>query len=97
MPLKQRQPLPLQTARCCPLNRNPGGKRARPGEHAGLVNANQNQSAYLLDLVKRAPDALDKLKPVIDAETALAELDRRIGESRKDRKGRSRRRGARSR
>jgi hypothetical protein len=36
---------------------------------------------YLLDLVKRAPDALDKLKPVIDAQTALADLDRRIGES----------------
>jgi len=50
------------------------------------LNANQNQSAYLLDLVKRAPDALDKLKPVIDAETALAELDRRIGESRKTEK-----------
>jgi predicted nucleic acid-binding Zn-ribbon protein len=31
--------------------------------------------------VKRAPDALDKLKPVIDAQTALAELNRRINES----------------
>jgi hypothetical protein len=47
------------------------------------MNANQDQTAYLLDLVKRAPDALDKLKPVIDAQTALAELDRRIDESKK--------------
>jgi hypothetical protein len=31
--------------------------------------------------VKRVPYALDKLKPVIDAQTALAELDGRIGES----------------
>jgi hypothetical protein len=42
------------------------------------LNSNQDQTAYLLDLVKRAPDALDKLKPVIDAQTALADLDRRI-------------------
>jgi len=47
------------------------------------LNANQDQTGYLLDLVKRAPDALDRLKPVIDAQTALAELDRRIEESKK--------------
>jgi DNA repair ATPase RecN len=47
------------------------------------LNANQNQTEYLLDLVKRVPDALDKLKPVIDAQTALAELDHRIAESKK--------------
>jgi DNA repair ATPase RecN len=47
------------------------------------LNADENQSAYLLDLVKRAPDALDKLKPVIDAQAALADLDRRIAESKK--------------
>jgi hypothetical protein len=45
------------------------------------LNSNSDQTAYLLDLVKRAPDALDKLKPVIDAQTALAELNRRINES----------------
>ena len=45
------------------------------------LNPTYNQTVYLLDLVKRAPDALDKLKPVIDAQTALADLDRRIGES----------------
>jgi glutamine synthetase adenylyltransferase len=45
------------------------------------LNPYFDQSTYLLDLVKRVPDALDKLKPVIDAETALADLDRRIKES----------------
>ncbi|MGO9316836.1 MAG: hypothetical protein ACLPXT_02470 [Terracidiphilus sp.] len=45
------------------------------------LNPNYNQTVYLLDLIKRAPDALEKLKPVIDAQTALADLDRRIGES----------------
>jgi len=48
------------------------------------LNATQNQTGYLLDLVKRVPDALDKLKPVIDAQTALADLDERIGESKKN-------------
>jgi hypothetical protein len=47
------------------------------------LNADYNQTVYLLDLVKRAPDAVDKLKPVIDAQTALADLDRRIAESKK--------------
>jgi len=47
------------------------------------LTAGYNQSVYLLDLVKRAPDALEKLKPLMDAWTALADLDRRIGESRK--------------
>jgi len=47
------------------------------------LSASQNQTGYLLDLVKRVPDALDKLKPVIDAQTALADLDRRIDDSKK--------------
>ena len=47
------------------------------------LNAGYNQSVYLLDLVKRAPDALEKLRPVIDAQNALADLDHRIGESKK--------------
>ncbi len=47
------------------------------------LNAAGNQTGYLLDLVKRAPDALDKLKPVIDGQTAIADLDRRIDESKK--------------
>ena len=47
------------------------------------LNATQNQTGYLLDLVKRVPDALDKLKPVIDAQMALTELEGRIAESKK--------------
>ena len=47
------------------------------------LNANQDQSSYLLDLVKREPDAQEKLEPVITAEISLAELDRRIEESKK--------------
>jgi hypothetical protein len=52
-----------------------------PEKTAVYLNPYNNQSVYLLDLVKRVPDALDKLKPVIDAEGALADLDRRINES----------------
>jgi hypothetical protein len=47
------------------------------------LNAGSDQTNYMLDLVKRVPDALDKLKPVIDAQGALVELDRRIAESKK--------------
>lgn len=45
------------------------------------LQSGQDQTGYLLDLVKRVPDAEEKLKPVIDAQTALAALDRRIEES----------------
>jgi hypothetical protein len=45
------------------------------------LNANTNYSEYLLTLCKQVPEALDKLKPVIDAEVALADLERRIQES----------------
>jgi len=48
------------------------------------LTASQDQTEYLLDLVKRVPDALDKLKPVIDAQAALADLDQRIGLSKKN-------------
>jgi len=47
------------------------------------LNANQNQTQYLLDLVKRVPNAMDKLQPVIDAQTAVATLDSKLGESKK--------------
>jgi len=58
--------------------------RERGPENTNLwLNANSDQRVYLLDLVKRVPDALDKLKPVIDAQAALADLDRRISESKK--------------
>ncbi|MGA3081311.1 MAG: DUF4139 domain-containing protein [Terracidiphilus sp.] len=58
--------------------------RERGPEHSRVtLDANYDQSVYLLDLVKRVPDALEKLKPVIDAQSALADLDRRIKESKK--------------
>jgi hypothetical protein len=47
------------------------------------LGSNQDQTAYLLDLVKRVPDALDKLKPVIDVQTAVAKLNWNIAESKK--------------
>jgi hypothetical protein len=47
------------------------------------LNANYNQSVYLLDLIKRAPGAVDQLKPILDAQSALADLDRRIADSKK--------------
>jgi hypothetical protein len=47
------------------------------------LRSNPRQEDFLLQLVKDVPDALDKLKPVIDAQTALTELDRRIDESKK--------------
>jgi hypothetical protein len=45
------------------------------------LTSSYNQSNYLLELVKQAPDALEKLKPVMDAQAALTDLDRRITES----------------
>jgi len=58
--------------------------RERGPESTSVELSDQvDQTDYLLELVKRVPDALDKLKPVIDAQTALAELDRRIEESKK--------------
>jgi hypothetical protein len=50
------------------------------------LNDDQDQTSYLLDLVKRVPDALNTLKPVIEAQTALADLDRRINESKETEK-----------
>jgi hypothetical protein len=47
------------------------------------LRSNPRQEDFLLQLVKDVPDALDKLKPVIDAQVALTELDRRIDESKK--------------
>ncbi|MDR3723253.1 MAG: hypothetical protein P4K83_02035 [Terracidiphilus sp.] len=48
------------------------------------LNARQNQTGYLLELVKRVPGALDALKPVIDAQTGVAQLEWKIAESKKN-------------
>jgi hypothetical protein len=47
------------------------------------LRSNPRQEEFLLQLVKDVPDALDKLKPVIDGQTVLTDLDRRIDESKK--------------
>ncbi len=47
------------------------------------IDPNQNINTYLLDLVKRVPDAQTTLKPIIDAEEKLTDLDQAIAESRK--------------
>jgi hypothetical protein len=47
------------------------------------IDPNQNTNAYLIDLVKRVPDAESQLKPIIDAQTRLADLDQAIADSRK--------------
>jgi predicted nucleic acid-binding Zn-ribbon protein len=48
------------------------------------LNAVQNQSDYLFDLAKRVPNVIETLKPVIDAQTAIAKLDWNIAESKRD-------------
>jgi hypothetical protein len=45
------------------------------------LTSSYNQSNYLLELAKQVPDALEKIKPVMDAQAALTDLDRRIAES----------------
>jgi len=45
------------------------------------IDPSQNTSAYLIELVKRVPDAEAQLKPIIDAQSKLAELDQAISES----------------
>jgi hypothetical protein len=47
------------------------------------LNANQDYSSYLIELVKRVPDAKDQLNPIIDAQVKLAELQHQIEESKK--------------
>lgn len=45
------------------------------------IDPSQNTNAYLLELVKRVPDAEAQLKPVLDAQAKLADLDQAIAES----------------
>jgi hypothetical protein len=58
--------------------------RERGPEHTVVhLNGDNQETIYLLDLVKRVPDAQDKLEPVITAQIKVADLDRRIDESKK--------------
>jgi predicted transcriptional regulator len=47
------------------------------------IDPNQNTNAYLLDLVKRVPDAEAQLKPILDAQVKLADLDQALAEAKK--------------
>jgi hypothetical protein len=55
-----------------------------PEKTSVRLDSAQNYSAYLLDLGKRAPDALDKLQPVINAQLEIAKIDERINNAKKD-------------
>ena len=54
-----------------------------PEQERVTLNSRQNQSEYLLGLTRNSPGALEALKPVIDAQTAIAKLDWGIAESKK--------------
>jgi hypothetical protein len=45
------------------------------------IDPSQNTNVYLLELAKRVPDAEAQLKPVLDAQSKLADLDQAIAES----------------
>ncbi len=47
------------------------------------IDPNQNTNSYLIDLVKRVPNAEAELKPIIDAQAKLADLDQAIADSKK--------------
>ncbi len=47
------------------------------------LSSNARQKDFLLQLVKDVPNAMTELKPVIDAEVALADLDTKIAEATK--------------
>ena len=64
-------------------------RESGPENTTVVLTSNYDESTYLLDLVKRVPDALDKLKPVIDAQGVLVDLNRRIDESKKAEKSAS--------
>ena len=58
--------------------------RERGPEYTSVsIDPNQNTNAYLIDLVKRVPDAESELKPIIDAQAKLADLDQSIADSKK--------------
>ena len=47
------------------------------------IDPSQNTNAYLIDLVKRVPDAETQLKPILEAQAKLADLDQALAESKK--------------
>ena len=58
--------------------------RERGPEYTSVtIDPSQNTNAYLLDLVKRVPDAEAQIKPILDAQAKLADLDQAIADSKK--------------
>ena len=58
--------------------------RERGPEYTSVsIDPNQNTNVYLIDLVKRVPEAEPQLKPIIDAQAKLADLDEAIAKSKK--------------
>ncbi len=55
------------------------GEKANLSERI-VINPSQDRSAFLLNITKFAPDLQAKLKPLIDAEIALNDLNRRISD-----------------
>jgi hypothetical protein len=47
------------------------------------IDPNQNTNSYLIDLVKRVPNAESELKPIIDAQAKLADLEQAIADAKK--------------
>jgi hypothetical protein len=59
--------------------------RERGPEYTRVVlDPNQNYTTYLIELVKRVPNAEDQLRPVIEAEVRLANLQHQIEQSKKN-------------
>jgi hypothetical protein len=52
-----------------------------PEKTSVKLTSEEDQREYLLDLVSRVPDAKEKLKPVIDAQGAIADLDQKLAEA----------------
>jgi hypothetical protein len=51
-----------------------------PEKTSVKLTSDEDQREYLLDLASRVPDAKEKLKPVIDAQGTIADLDSKIEE-----------------
>jgi hypothetical protein len=54
-----------------------------PGYTRVVLDPNQNYTTYLIELVKRVPNAENQLRPVIDAEVKLADIQHQIEQSKK--------------
>ncbi|WP_348263429.1 hypothetical protein P8935_02475 [Telmatobacter sp. DSM 110680] len=48
------------------------------------LNANEDFSSYLIELVKRVPEAKTQLNPIIDAQVKVADLQHQIEQSKKE-------------